>query len=80
MERLNAEALSSLVTKNNVQLRAFPNDVVGAARREAASVLAELAARSDIAKRIHESYVGFRERTAPWSKISIKGVLDAREG
>ena len=80
MERLNAEALSSLVTKNNVQLRAVPNDVVGAARREAASVLAELAARSDIAKRIHESYVGFRERTAPWSKISIKGVLDAREG
>ena len=80
MERLNAEALSSLVTKNNVQIRSFPADVVGAARREAASVLAELAARSDVAKKIHESYEGFRERTAPWSKISIKGVLDAREG
>jgi TRAP-type mannitol/chloroaromatic compound transport system substrate-binding protein len=80
MERLNAEALSALVTKNNVQLRSFPNDVVAAARREAASVLSELSGRSEIAKKIHESYVGFRERTAPWSKISIKGVLDAREG
>ncbi len=80
MERLNAEALSSLVTKNNVQVRAFPSDVVGAARREAAAVLAELSLRSEIAKKIHESYVGFRERTAPWSRISIKGVLDARDG
>jgi TRAP-type mannitol/chloroaromatic compound transport system substrate-binding protein len=80
MERLNAEALLALTTKNNVQLRSFPNDLIAAARREAGAVLAELAARSDIAKRIHDSYVGFRERTAPWSKVSIKGVLDAREG
>ena len=79
MERLNGEALSSLVSKDNVQLRAFPSDLVNAARREATGVLAELGARSDIAKRIHESYVGFRDRTASWSKISIKAVLDARE-
>ena len=80
MERLNAEALASLVTRNNVQLRTFPGDLIAAARRESAAVLAELAARSEAAKKIHESYVGFRDRTAPWSKISIKGVLDAREG
>ena len=36
MERLNAEALAALITRNNVQLRAFPADIVGAARREAA--------------------------------------------
>jgi len=79
MERLNAEALSALVTRNNVQLRTFPTDVVAAARRESTAVLAELAARSDIAKRTHDSYVSFRDRTAAWSRISIKGVLDARE-
>src|SRR4051812_17608840 len=79
MERLNAEALSALVTRNNVQLRTFPTDVVAAARRESTAVLAELAARSDIAKRTHDSYVAFRDRTAAWSRISIKGVLDARE-
>jgi TRAP-type mannitol/chloroaromatic compound transport system substrate-binding protein len=78
MERLNAEALAALVTRNNVQLREFSADVVAAARREAAAVLAELAGRSEIARRTHDSYVAFRERTAAWSRISIKGVLDAR--
>ena len=80
MERLNAEALAALVTKNNTQVKSFPNDLIAAARRESVGVLADLAARNDIAKRIHVSYIGFRDRTAPWSKISIKGVLDAREG
>ncbi|HWM49378.1 MAG TPA: TRAP transporter substrate-binding protein [Xanthobacteraceae bacterium] len=79
MERLNAEALAALVGRNNVQLRAFPSDVVAAARREAAAVLGELAGRSEIARRTHDSYVAFRERTAAWSRISIKGVLDARD-
>jgi len=79
MERLNAEALAALVGRNNVQLRAFPSDIVAAARREAAGVLGELAGRSEIARRTHDSYVAFRERTAAWSRISIKGVLDARD-
>jgi len=79
MERLNAEALSALVSRNNVQLKSFSADLVAAARREAAAVLGELGARSEIARRVHESYVGFRDRTAAWSRISIKGVLDARE-
>jgi len=27
-----------------------------------------------------DSYLAFRERTAAWSRISIKAVLEAREG
>jgi TRAP-type mannitol/chloroaromatic compound transport system substrate-binding protein len=50
-----------------------------AARKESADVLAELAGRSERARRIHESYVAFRQRTAAWSRISLKAVLDARE-
>lgn len=80
MERLNAEALVALTTTHKVQLRAFPNDLIAAARRTAGEVLAELATRSERAKKIHASYTAFRERTAAWSHISIKGVLDAREG
>jgi TRAP-type mannitol/chloroaromatic compound transport system substrate-binding protein len=80
MERLNAEALAALTTQHRVQLPTFPADVVGAARREAAAVLAELAARSDKARRVHASYGAFRERTAPWSRISIKAVLESRDG
>jgi TRAP-type mannitol/chloroaromatic compound transport system substrate-binding protein len=41
-------------------------------------VLAEVAARSEMARKVHDSYAAFRERTAPWSQISIKAVLGAR--
>lgn len=80
MERLNAEALVALTGQHRVQLRAFPNDVIVAARKEATDVLAELGARNDKARRVHASYTAFRERTAPWSRISLRAVLEAREG
>jgi hypothetical protein len=41
-------------------------------------VLGELAARSAIAGKVHASYRAFRERTAPWSRVSIEAVLRAR--
>ena len=63
-----------------VQLKSFPGDVVGAARKVAAEVLGELASRSEVARKVHDSYAAFRERTGPWSKVSIRAVLEAREG
>jgi TRAP-type mannitol/chloroaromatic compound transport system substrate-binding protein len=80
MERLNAEALAALTTTHKVQLRTFPNDLIAAARKTATDVLGELASRGERARKIHASYTAFRERTAAWSHISIKAVLDAREG
>ena len=80
MERLNADALAALTTTHKVQLRTFPVDLVAAARKTAGDVVGELAGRSERARKIHASYMAFRERTAPWSYISIKAVLDAREG
>src|SRR5882724_1039288 len=72
MERLNAEALAALTEKHNVQLRAFPAEIVAAARRTATDVLGEVAARSEMARKVHDSYAAFRDRTAPWSRVSIK--------
>ncbi len=80
MERLNVEALAALTGRYNVQLKSFPPDFVGAARRQASDVLSEVAARSDVARRIHASYTAFRERTAAWSRISLRAVLEARDG
>jgi TRAP-type mannitol/chloroaromatic compound transport system substrate-binding protein len=80
MERLNAEALEALTGRHGVQLKTFPVDVVTAARKVSGEVLAELAARSELARKVHDSYAAFRERTAPWSRVSIKAVLEAREG
>ena len=80
MERLNAQALAALTERNNVRLMSFSADVVGTARRQAADILAELAGRSDIARRINDSYAEFRSRTAAWSRVSLKAVLEARDG
>jgi TRAP-type mannitol/chloroaromatic compound transport system substrate-binding protein len=78
MERLNAQALAALTKDHGVKLAAFPDDLVGAARKQAIDVLGELAARNAISGKVHASYAAFRERTAPWSRVSIEAVLRAR--
>jgi TRAP-type mannitol/chloroaromatic compound transport system substrate-binding protein len=78
MERLNSDALVALTGQHKVQLRAFPDDMVTAARGIAGGVLGELAARSAIARKVHDSYLAFRDRTGGWSRISIQAVLEAR--
>jgi TRAP-type mannitol/chloroaromatic compound transport system substrate-binding protein len=80
MERLNAEALTALVERFQVKLRSFPPEIVAAARKEAGDVLAEVGMKNALARKIHESYAAFRARTAPWSRVSVKAVLDARDG
>ncbi|HML12572.1 MAG TPA: TRAP transporter substrate-binding protein [Xanthobacteraceae bacterium] len=80
MERLNVEALAALTGRYNVGLKSFPDDLIAAARIQAADVLNEVAAKSDIARRIHASYTAFRERMANWSRISLRAVLQARDG
>jgi len=78
MERLNSEALKALTAEHNVKLAVFPNDLIAAARKQADDVLGEVAARDAISAKVHGSYVAFRERTAPWSRVSIEAVLQAR--
>jgi TRAP-type mannitol/chloroaromatic compound transport system substrate-binding protein len=80
MERLNAQALAALVNEHHVKLAAFPEDLIVAARKQANDVLSELTGRSVITGKVHASYAAFRERTAPWSRVSIESVLRARGG
>ena len=80
MERLNIEALATLTTRDNAQLRTFPADLVAAARTTASDVLGELAAKSDKARKVHDSYMAFRDKISAWSHISIQAVLEARTG
>jgi len=75
---VRTEALAALIEKHNAQLRGFPAEVVSAARKVSVDVLADLAARSDMARKVHDSYAAFRDRTAAWAQVSIKGVLEAR--
>jgi TRAP-type mannitol/chloroaromatic compound transport system substrate-binding protein len=78
MERLNGQALTALVEEHKVKLAEFPEDLIAAARKQAGDVLGELAGKSAITGKVHASYSAFRERSAPWSRISIESVLRAR--
>jgi TRAP-type mannitol/chloroaromatic compound transport system substrate-binding protein len=78
MERLNVEALNALVTQHNVKLMTFPADLIVAASKESTGVLADLASRGATARKVHDSYLTFRERVGAWSKISLRAVLEAR--
>src|SRR3989440_4546681 len=53
MERLHAGGLAALTRRHGVQLREFPREVVAAARKVAADVLGELAARGEMARKVH---------------------------
>jgi len=37
-----------------------------------------LAARDAATAKVHASYVAFRSRTEPWSRVSIEAALGAR--
>jgi len=78
MERLNAEALAALTGQHGVTLAAFSDDLVAAARKQATDVLGEVGARDAMSGKVHDSYVAFGARTAPWSKVSIEAVLRSR--
>lgn len=80
MERLNVEALAALTARDHAQLRTFPPALVAAARTQAIGVLADLAAKSAAARKVHDAYIAFRDKIAPWSRISLQAVLEARQG
>jgi hypothetical protein len=48
--------------------------------RPFAARLRELPGNSGAARKVHDSYAGFRERISAWSRISIQAVLEARDG
>jgi TRAP-type mannitol/chloroaromatic compound transport system substrate-binding protein len=78
MERLNVEALAALTERNGVKLRTFPPAMIEAARGHARDITGEIATKSEIARKIVESYTGFRERAGKWANVSVRAVLDSR--
>jgi len=72
--------LAALTTRDKVQLRTFPADLIAAARQQADGVLGELAGKSPGARKVRDAYVAFRDKIAPWSRISLQAVLAARGG
>jgi TRAP-type mannitol/chloroaromatic compound transport system substrate-binding protein len=78
-ERLNAAALDALVREHGVQLRRFPREVEAAARGAATGILARFEALTGIEARIARSYRAMLDAVRPWSAVSVRAFLEARD-
>ncbi len=76
----NPGALEQLVKEHHVEVRAYPDDVLGQLRKVSAEVAQELAGQNAAAKKIYESYRSFLEASRKWTKISELAYLEARDG
>jgi TRAP-type mannitol/chloroaromatic compound transport system substrate-binding protein len=74
----NARALKWLQENEGVTLRAFPDDVLVAAKKATVEVMEELAAKDELTGRIVTSYRGAARHLGEWSDISVKAFLQAR--
>ncbi|HZH27154.1 MAG TPA: TRAP transporter substrate-binding protein [Azospirillaceae bacterium] len=76
---LNGPALETLVQRHNVQLRSLPRDVLMACGNAANEVLTELREGGDaMTKKIIDSYLDFRGKVSPWSRVAEFAYMQAR--
>jgi TRAP-type mannitol/chloroaromatic compound transport system substrate-binding protein len=75
----NGPALATMVQQHNVQLRRLPRDVLIAMGHATNEVLLELIDNADtMTRKIIDSYLAFREKVVPWSRVGEHAVYEAR--
>ena len=76
----NNEALDTLVNEHNVELRKFPDDVLQQLKKVSEEVVAEIAEKDAISKKVYQSYKQFRDQVMAWHDVSERAYLNARAG
>ena len=64
----NNEALEELVTQHNVELRRFPDTVLRELKQLSEQVVAELAGKDPVTKKIYREFDRFRRQTQRWHR------------
>ena len=75
---LNNSALDTLINKHHVDLRPFPDEVLEKLRDISDEVVAEIAARDPLSKKVHDAFIRFRSQVMSWHDISERAYLNAR--
>ena len=75
----NPVALQTLITKHNVDLRRFPNDVILKLRALSDDVVAEIAQKDEFSSKVYSSYKKFLSQSKEWSGIGELAYLQARD-
>ncbi|HHJ17254.1 MAG TPA: TRAP transporter substrate-binding protein [Gammaproteobacteria bacterium] len=76
----NNQALQTLVNDHQVDVRKLPDTVLDRLRDLSDQVVAEVAEKDDLSRRVYESFRDFRTQVMQWSDISARAYLNARAG
>ena len=74
----NNAALHSLVHEHKVKLKPFPTDVLKKLRDLSDEVVAEIAAKDEMGKKVFNSFKAFREQARAWHDVSELAYYNAR--
>ena len=74
----NNRALRTLVDEHQVDVRKLPDSVLERLRELSDQVVAEVAAKDELSRRVHASFQTFRDQVVQWSDISARAYLNAR--
>jgi TRAP-type mannitol/chloroaromatic compound transport system substrate-binding protein len=75
----NAMKLAQLEQDENIEIRKFPDEVLGLLREISREVIDELMASDPAAAKIGKAYFDFLEKTSANSRIAERAYLNARE-
>jgi TRAP-type mannitol/chloroaromatic compound transport system substrate-binding protein len=74
----NGASLAQLINNNGVELRQFSDEIYDSFGQAADEVFSEVIAHSDLARRIHESFLKAREEVGGWTNISDQAYVAQR--
>lgn len=74
----NGDALNTLVTKHDVQLKKFPDEVLKQLRKVSDEVVAEVAKKDPLSQKAYDSYIQFRDESAKYVEVTERAYLNAR--
>ena len=75
----NARALALLRRDPRIKIRRFNDDLIRTFGRHSKEVLAEVAAKDSLTRKVHDSYMAFRTQMSHWTDLSERAYLDARQ-
>ncbi len=74
----NNDSLNKLVNEHNVELRAFPDEVLAGLGGLAGEVMNDLASTDPLSREVMDSMLQFRQTATAWSEVSEEAFSHAR--
>ena len=75
-EARNGAALQELITKHNVELIQFPEEVLNSLRKMSQEVVEEEAQKTPMATKVNDSFKAFQKVAGAWGSVSEKAYYD----